>query len=194
LDYGFNLGSPAEKFAMYSETGTIWGVAWNKREKALYSSAFIKQYGDLIMPNVVNTHDPYSGYNFWVEWDGIVHAGFRECSGLTATRKAGTYREGTDKTLTQRQIPGLNSYGNISLKRGITDNQELWNWHKILQDGTADRRNVSIILADDKGQEKMRWNLENCWPTTWNAPDFNATSDEVAIETLELVHEGITVG
>jgi phage tail-like protein len=146
------------------------------------------------MPNVVNTHDPYSGYNFWVEWDGIVHAGFRECSGLTATRKAGTYREGTDKTLTQRQIPGLNSYGNISLKRGITDNQELWKWHKILQDGTADRRNVSIILADDKGQEKMRWNLENCWPTTWNAPDFNATSDEVAIETLELVHEGITVG
>jgi phage tail-like protein len=111
------------------------------------------------MPNVVNTHDPYSGYNFWVEWDGIVHAGFRECSGLTATRKAGTYREGTDKTLTQRQIPGLNSYGNISLKRGITDNQELWKWHKILQDGTADRRNVSIILANDKGEEKMRWNL-----------------------------------
>jgi phage tail-like protein len=146
------------------------------------------------MPNVVNTHDPYSGYNFWVEWDGIVHAGFRECSGLTATRAAGTYREGTDKTLTQRQIPGLNTYGNISLKRGITDNQELWKWHKTLQDGTADRRNVSIILADDQGQEKMRWNLENCWPTTWNAPDFNATSDDVAIETLELVLEGITVG
>ncbi|MFO5437505.1 MAG: phage tail protein [Dolichospermum sp.] len=145
------------------------------------------------MPNVVNTHDPYSGYNFWVEWDGIIHAGFRECSGLTATRAAGTYREGTDKTLTQRQIPGLNSYGNISLKRGITDNQELWKWHKTLQDGTAERRNVSIILADDQGQEKIRWHLENCWPTTWNAPDFNATSDEVAIETLELVHEGITV-
>lgn len=145
------------------------------------------------MPNVVNTHDPYSGYNFWVEWDGIIHAGFRECSGLTATRAAGTYREGTDKTLTQRQIPGLNSYGNISLKRGITDNQELWKWHKTLQDGTAERRNVSIILADDQGQEKIRWNLENCWPTTCNAPDFNATSDEVAIETLELVHEGITV-
>lgn len=146
------------------------------------------------MPNVINNHDPYSGYNFWVEWDGIVHAGFQECSGLTATRNVGTYREGTDKTLTQRQVPGLNTYGNISLKRGITDNQELWKWHKTLQDGTADRRNVSIILADDKGEEKMRWNLENCWPTTWSAPDFNATSDDVAIEALELVHEGITVG
>lgn len=146
------------------------------------------------MPNVINNHDPYSGYNFWVEWDGIVHAGFQECSGLTATRNVGTYREGTDKTLTQRQVPGLNTYGNISLKRGITDNQELWKWHKTLQDGTANRRNVSIILADDKGEEKMRWNLENCWPTTWSAPDFNATSDDVAIEALELVHEGITVG
>jgi phage tail-like protein len=146
------------------------------------------------MPTIANTHDPYSGYNFWVEWDGIVHAGFKECSGLTATRKAGLYREGTDKSLGQRQIPGLNSYGNISLKRGVTDNKELWIWHKNLQDGVTDRRNVSIILANDKGEEKQRWNLENCWPTVWNAPSFNAASDEVAIETLELVHEGITVG
>jgi phage tail-like protein len=146
------------------------------------------------MPTIANPHDPYSGYNFWVEWDGIVHAGFRECSGLNATRKAGTYREGTDKALSQRQIPGLNSYGNITLKRGITDNQELWEWHRKLQNGDTDRRNLSIILANDKGEEKFRWNLENCWPTTWNAPDFNATSDEVAIETLELVHEGISIG
>ena len=75
--------------------------------EVLYS----KPFENFIAPHTTeyryNTHDPYSGYNFWVEWDGIVHAGFRECSGLTATRKAGTYREGTDKTLTQRQIPGL---------------------------------------------------------------------------------------
>ena len=146
------------------------------------------------MPTISNPHDPYFGYNFWVEWDGIVHAGFRECSGLTATRNATTYREGTDRALNQRQIPALNSFGNITLKRGITDNQELWEWHKRLQSGDTDRRNLSIILADDRGEEKLRWNLENCWPTTWNAPDFNATSDEAAIETLELVHEGITVG
>ena len=146
------------------------------------------------MPAISNPHDPYSGYNFWVEWDGIVHAGFQECTGLTVTRNAGTYREGTDKSLGQRKIPGLNESGNITLKRGITDNQELWEWHKKLQNGDTDRRNLSIILADDKGEEKIRWNLENCWPTTWTAPDFNATSDETAIETLELVHEGVTVG
>lgn len=146
------------------------------------------------MPAITNPHDPYSGYNFWVEWDGIVHAGFRECTGLNATRNIGKYREGTDKNLAQRQIPGLVSYGNVTLKRGITDNKELWIWHQKLQSGITDRRNVSIILANDQGEEKMRWNLESCWPTTWNAPDFNATSDEIAIETLELVHEGIRVG
>lgn len=146
------------------------------------------------MPTISNPHDPYSGFNFWVEWDGIVHAGFQECSGLTATRNVSDYREGTDKSLGKRKVPGLNDYGNITLKRGFTDNQEMWEWHKILQNGETVRRNLSIILADHKGEEKIRWNLENCWPTSWNAPDFNSTSDEVAIETMELVHEGVTVG
>ena len=146
------------------------------------------------MPNIKDTHDPYNSYNFWVEWDGIVHAGFRECSGLTGTRTASTYREGTDKNLAQRQLPGLNSFGNISLKRGFTYNDELWKWHRQLLDGEPERKNVSIILADDKGEEKIRWNLENCWPTNWNGPEFNATGSEVAIESLELVHEGVTVG
>ncbi|MGD1703166.1 phage tail protein [Dapis sp. BLCC M229] len=147
------------------------------------------------MPTISNFRDPYSAYNFWVEWDGIVHAGFQECTGLTATRNAGTYREGTDKSLGQRKIPGMNEYGNITLKRGVTDNQEMWEWHKKIQNGETDRRNLSIILADDKGEEKIRWNLEQCWPTTWTAPGFNASADaDPAIETLELVHEGITVG
>ncbi len=146
------------------------------------------------MPNIKDTHDPFNGYNFWVEWDGIVHAGFRECTGLTATRAVTSYREGTDKTLVQRQLPGLNTFGNISLKRGITDNDELWKWHQELITGEEiKRRNVSIILASDKGEETLRWDLENCWITTWTGPDFNATSSEVAIESVELVHEGITV-
>lgn len=143
------------------------------------------------MPNTRDTHDPFNGYNFWVEWDGIVHAGFRECAGLTASRAAATYREGTDKNLAPRQIPGLDSYGNITLKRGITDNDELWEWHKKLLAGKTERKEVSIILADDKGEEQMRWNLEKCWPINWTGPEFNATADEVAIESLELVHEGI---
>lgn len=136
--------------------------------------------------------DPYSVYNFYVEWNGIIHAGFKECSGLDSSQNAGEYREGTDP-LTMRKIPGLVSYSNVTLQRGITNNPELWEWRAKVAAGTVERRSLSIVLLDDTGEEKIRWNLTNCWPTSWKAPDFNATTDEVAIESLELAHEGITV-
>lgn len=146
------------------------------------------------MPDIKPPHkpDPYGGYNFYVEWNGIIHAGFRECKGLNSTQTATEYREGTDPP-TKRKLPGLVSYSNVTLTRGTTNNNELWKWRENLMKGNADRRDISIVLLDYTGQEKVRWNLSNCWPTTWHAPDLNATSDEVAVETLELVHEGITV-
>lgn len=146
------------------------------------------------MPDIRPPHnpDPYAGYNFYVEWNGIIHAGFQQCSGLDSTQNVGEYREGTDP-LTKRKLPGLVSYSNITLQRGITNNDELWKWRENLMKGNRDRREVSIVLLDEKAQEKIRWNLTNCWPSSWKAPDFNATSDEVAIETLELAHEGIKV-
>lgn len=144
------------------------------------------------MPAIKPPHnpDPYGGYNFYVEWDGIIHAGFRECDGLDSKQTATEYREGTDP-LTKRKLPGLVSYSNITLKRGITDNQELWTWRESVMKGTIVRRNISIVLMDDAGAEKLRWNLTNCWPTSWSGPTFNATSDDVAIEQLELAHEGL---
>ena len=60
-------------------------------------------------------------------------------------------------------------------------------------DGIVERRNVSIVLLDQQGSEKIRWNLTHCWPTTWSAPEMNATTDDIAIESLEFVHEGVTV-
>jgi phage tail-like protein len=146
------------------------------------------------MPSIRAPHhpDPYAGYNFYVEWNGIIHAGFQECTGLDSTQQAGEYREGTDP-LTMRKIPGLVSYSNITLQRGITNNDELWKWRQSIMSGNVERREISIVLLDDQAQEKIRWNLTHCWPTGWNAPDFNATSDDVAIESLELAHEGVTV-
>jgi phage tail-like protein len=127
-----------------------------------------------------------------VEWNGIIHAGFRECSGLNSTQSVEEYREGTDP-LTVRKLPGLITYNNITLKRGTTNNDELWQWRSKIMKGNVERREVSIVLLDDTGKEKIRWNLTNCWPVTWSGPDFNATSNDVAVETLELAHEGITV-
>ncbi len=137
--------------------------------------------------------DPFSGYNFAVEMDGITRMGFKQCSGLDSSTTATKYREGTDPTLGQRQLPGLLSFSNISLQRGISDDRALWDWRNNVAMGSVLRRTISIILRDDAGNEKIRWNVKNCWPTKWTGPSFDATSDAVAIEQLELAHEGIEV-
>ncbi len=145
---------------------------------------------------VFSRKDPYRGYNFKVEIDGITRAGFQSCSGLDTTQGVNTYREGTDKSLAMRQIPGMLSLSNITLSRGITDDHELWDWRNkvvTVQDADKYRRNMSIVLLDDAGNEKIRWNLVNCWPVTWSGPSLDATADAFAIETLEIAHEGITV-
>ncbi len=139
---------------------------------------------------VGNRTDPYRSYNFLVELDGITRAGFRECSGLDASQDPIDYREGTDP-LTARKLPGLNKYSNISLKWGMTDDAELWEWRKKAIDGKIERKNGSIVLMDDTSTEVMRWNFREGWPTKWTGPSFNATGNEVAIETLEIVHEGV---
>ena|SRR4051794_40384047 len=137
--------------------------------------------------------DPYGGYNFRVEWDGIIQAGFKTCAGLDSTQDVVDYREGTDKGLGRRRLPTLLTSANLTLGRGITDNHELWDWRAEIMQGKGTRKNLSVILMDDQGREKRRWNLVNCWPSKWTGPSFDATTNEVAIETLEIAHEGISM-
>ena len=134
--------------------------------------------------------DPLQAFRFLIEIDGITRAGFRECSGLDSSQDAVEYREGNE-ALTARKLPGLNKYSNISLKRGVTDDKQLWDWRKKVIDGKIERKNGSIILQDDAGEEKARWNFIMGWPTKWTGPTFNATSNDVAIETLDIAHEGV---
>jgi phage tail-like protein len=137
--------------------------------------------------------DPFAGYNFRVEIDGITRAGFKTCSGLEMSQQAGTYREGTDKSLMMRKIPGLVTAADITLARGVTNDSDLWKWRKTVASGVVDRRNMSIILIDDTGKDVIRWNLRNCWPLKWTGPSLDATADQLAIETLEIAHEGLEV-
>lgn len=137
-----------------------------------------------------NRVDPYRGYNFLVELDGITRAGFQECNGLDTSTDVVEYREGADPAH-KRKLTGLNSYSNITLKWGITDSDELWRWRQTVVDGRAERKNGSIILLDEAGNEKVRWNFHNAWPTKWTGPTFNATDNGVAVETLELAHEEV---
>ncbi len=135
--------------------------------------------------------DPFRAFNFRVEIDGLTVGSFSECSGLTSEGDAVDYREGTDFPLTVRKLMGLRKYTNIVLKRGYTTNNELWSWYKNITNGVADRRNGSIILMDEEHKDVMRWSIENAWINKIEGPTFNATANEVAIESIELVHEGL---
>jgi phage tail-like protein len=135
--------------------------------------------------------DPYRGYNFKVEIDGITEGGFQECSGLDSTTASVDYREGTDPPH-QRKLTGLNSFSPISLKRGVTDSDVLWKWRLTVVGGRTERRNVSVVLRDEKGDDKIRWNFSNAWPSKWTGPSFSSTGNAVAIESLEITHEEMT--
>lgn len=134
--------------------------------------------------------DPYRAHNFLVEIDGITRAGFRECSGLDIAQNPIDYREGTDR-LTIRKLPGLVTYTNITLRWGSSDDVELRQWRQKAAAGTVERKNGSIVLLDEAGNEKLRWNFTDGWPARWTGPTLNATAAEVAIETLEIAHEGL---
>jgi phage tail-like protein len=134
-------------------------------------------------------HDPYKAFNFRVEIDGLT-ASFSQVSGLESEVEAIDYREGGEQARV-RKLPGLRKYTNIVLKRGITRDLELWNWHKQVLDGNVQRRNGSVVLLDDQGQEQVRWNFVNSWPCKYVGPALDARSNDVAIETLELAHEGL---
>lgn len=138
-------------------------------------------------------NDPYRTFNFRVEIDGLEVAAFSECSGLGSDGDVVEYREGTDLPLTPRKLMGLRKYSNITLKRGYTTNADLWTWYGNITNGIADRRNGAVVLMDEARNDVMRWNFENAWPNKIEAPGFNATGNEVAIESVELVHEGLAL-
>ena len=134
--------------------------------------------------------DPYKNFRFLVEIDGIVQAGFSEATIPDSTQEPIEYREGNEPT-TVRKLPGLVKYGNLTLKWGITDSLELYNWRKMVEQGkTKDaRKNMAVILMDEEGNEAARWNFFEAWPTKYDAPDLSAKGNDVAVETLEIVHE-----
>jgi phage tail-like protein len=135
--------------------------------------------------------DPFRGFKFRIQIDGISKAGFREVSGLDASTDAVDYREGDGDSILK--LAGLKKFSNITLKRGITDDKDLWKWRTMVMDGKIKdaRQNGSIILMDDEGKDVAQWDFVAAWPTKWTGPTFNATANEVAIDTLEITHEGL---
>jgi phage tail-like protein len=100
------------------------------------------------------------------------------------------HREGGENT-TLHKLPGMTKYSNLVLKWGITDDVQLYQWHRQVVNGEIQRKNGSIVLLDRAGQEVARWNFIRAWPSKYDGPDFNAEGNDIAIETLELAHEGV---
>jgi len=135
--------------------------------------------------------DPYDAFNFLVELDGIASAAFSEVTGLVSETDVIEWRTG-DMRLAAK-IPGLHRFSNIVLKRGLAKNLDLWNWREQVIAGKPERRNGSIVMLSADQTPILRINFRNAWPCKWEGPNLNAGASDVAIETLELAHEGFDV-
>lgn len=140
------------------------------------------------MPQTGDRKDPYAGFNFLIEIEEVTVAGFSECTGLSNETDVIEYRTGAED-ITVRKLPGLKKFGNLTLKRGFTEVKELWEWRKKVLDGQTQRKSGSIVLLNEARQEALRWNFEQAWPRKLEGPALNAKTNEVAIETLEIVYE-----
>jgi phage tail-like protein len=126
-------------------------------------------------------------FRFRVEIDGIIQSGFSEVIMPDVKVETIEYREGTEPTHF-RKLSGLTKYGNIILKWGITDNMEFYNWIESVKNNGAsgNRKNMTIILADDQGINRMRWNIIQAWPVNYRITNLNAQTSEIAIEMIEV--------
>jgi phage tail-like protein len=137
--------------------------------------------------------DPFLTHNFLVEVEGATLGGFSQASGLSGDTDIIAYREGTEPMLNVRQLIGLRKYNAIALKRGFTTNRVLWVWRLNILNGIADRRNGSVVLLDEQRKRVMEWHFENGWISKYEGPALDGKGNEVAIEGIEIVHEGLRI-
>ena len=137
--------------------------------------------------------DPYTGMRFHVEIRGLFVGGFSEVTGLQVETETEEFREGGVNHMVHR-FPKVSKPSNVTLKRGITDSDVLWKWHREIVNGNVTRRGGRIILLDANGDEARYWMFEGAFPVKWVGPDFKADGNAAAVETIELVHEGLKCG
>lgn len=149
------------------------------------------------MPAVFR-EDPYGSYNFIVNVNGISDDGsaarglFTEVSGLESEVPPIEYRGGGE-AITNRKIPGLVKYTNLTLKRGVTADLAFWNWILEGMNGVVNRTDCSVVMQDENRVEVLRWNIKRAWPCKWTGPGLNAANNEIAMETVEICHEGLEI-
>ena len=136
---------------------------------------------------------PLSKFHFQVEWGGT-KIGFTEVSGLDAETEVIEYRQGASPEYSKIKMPGLQKYSNITLKRGtFKSDNEYFEWWNSVKLNTIMRRDLTISLLNENHEPVVVWKVRNAWPTKVQSTDLKADGNEVAIESMEIVHEGLTV-
>jgi phage tail-like protein len=130
---------------------------------------------------------------FYVEVDSKKEAVFTEVSGLSMEMTLEDIEEGGNNEFVHR-MPGRCKVGNLTLKRGMTTSNDFLQWSVKVAQGTIEKKHVSVVLYNVDGTESMRWNFDNAYPVKWSGPQFKADDTAVAVETIELAHEGMKVG
>ena len=138
--------------------------------------------------------DPLIGFNFALDIQGSISGYFTECSGIGSEHEIVEHKVVTDKGMELVQkIPGRLKWGDVTLKRGITQDMQIWDWRATVEKGEVHqaRKNCSIIMFDRNYKEVARWNFENAWPSKVTGPSVKADSNEFGVEEVTLVHEGM---
>lgn len=138
--------------------------------------------------------DPYRAYNFKLMIQDVIEGHFTECTGMGVNVQVIRYREGGTSQVVHC-LPGQVEYGDITLRYGLTQSRELWEWFMSAVQGRVQRKNISILMLDSEGVgEVMRWDLLGAWPSAWRGAALDAMSREVAVETLTLVYDSLSRG
>jgi len=136
---------------------------------------------------------PLPKFRFEVKWDDkVMH--FQEVSGLDVEAQVIEYRHGDSAVFSTLKMPGLRKFGNVTLKKGsMRSDNPFWDWFNQIKMNTIQRVPVTISLLDEQGKPTMVWTLSKAWPTKITGTDLKAEGNEVAIETIEIAHEGLTI-
>jgi phage tail-like protein len=137
--------------------------------------------------------DPLVSSWFSVDFQGKVAGAFRECTGLGSENEVVEYKaSGPKGEFVIKKVPGRMKWNNITLKRGITDDMEMWKWRQLVEEGKIDdaRKSGTITMYNQKGESVAKWDFVAAWPSKLSGPTANAQNNEVGIEELEITHEG----
>lgn len=139
--------------------------------------------------------DPLLSFKYQIEIDQIIEGLFTECTGISVEREVESYKEGGVNQF-EHKLPGRIKYGNVTLKRGMTTSNKLWEWFNENANSETDffkvkRLSVSIKQMDLAGNPVRHWSLEKAYPVKWKGPDLKSDNSQAAVETIEIAHHGI---